>query len=354
MVQAGDYTFDRDRDPPSDIWLLNLRSRVTLRLTTQTLDDGQTRKGQWRTPPVWSPDSQQVAWVETDPDDSGNGRLAVYDITSRTINIWTRGLPLGFGEAGIFHVYDQLGWGSYIANIGTPLFGLTAPVVAAHIISEAGIVMEEPHAGSSWLLHERAWFLFVNDPLIPARQIFNPMTGERLGLVNPPLRQTVNGDGLRLRVVNNQIDIFRPDGSQTMLDTTEARNIQISPMDKHWPSCWISRFICGGMAKQVFRCYPAQRRSGRLLILSGHRPSGFQMVKPCRCPHPSHQLPLHRRKHKVKPYKTHINHRSTLRPDCSNMLINQNWVSIRINNDKAGWPTCIRINLGLHCYTPRF
>ncbi|HEX3053016.1 MAG TPA: hypothetical protein VHP83_20325 [Aggregatilineaceae bacterium] len=107
--------------PPTNIWVLDIATGQTFRIADQPADavfDGPNDPGKYvlRCEPSWSPDSQQIAWVElqvdtltsTDENLRGIIQIAVYDFASETTRILDS-YPITWDVAGID--YYSVEWG---------------------------------------------------------------------------------------------------------------------------------------------------------------------------------------------------------------------------------------------------
>lgn len=84
---------------PADVWVMDISSGVSTRITPQATPDAPKP---FRTSPTWSPDGTQLAWNE-------NHQLVIYDHVADSTTI-AGDLPGGFGDAGHIAV-AQLQWG---------------------------------------------------------------------------------------------------------------------------------------------------------------------------------------------------------------------------------------------------
>ncbi len=106
----GEYTFDPDRDDPMDIWLMNRETYHSVLIAAQPQD-----KAVYRSSPVWSPDSQKLAWFTLDGTQEG-GNVVIYDRKTSTSTMVVRGLMMNMGDARMFNLPNLVGWGSEISH----------------------------------------------------------------------------------------------------------------------------------------------------------------------------------------------------------------------------------------------
>lgn len=222
--QGEDYFFDYDQDDPMNIWMMDVSSRQFTRIADQPTDALESG-GVLRTDPVWSPDSQRVAWFEAGnlfAESGPGGRVAVYDLASGETQYWGIGLSLGFLDGGIIHIPRLSGWGSHIAHT---IFthGLPAgpdPGLVLFLHNQGGLeraeaidwvtVPETTLKNLRWVKHQGAWWLALEYP--GGWQILNADSGEQQRLVNPPLLQLTTGQGLRVRQLEGAWEIFNESG----------------------------------------------------------------------------------------------------------------------------------------------
>lgn len=225
VVDQGDaYFFDYDRDDPMNIWMMDVATRQFSRIADQPTDPGESG-GVLRTDPVWSPDSQRVAWFEADnsfAESVPGGRVAVYDLASGETQYWGTGLSLGFLDGGIIHIPRLNGWGSHIAH-SVFTYGLPVgpdPGLALYLHDQGGLAQD--HAISwvdypesslkqmRWVKHQDEWWLALEYPR--GWQIMNADTGQQQTLVNPPLLQLTIRQGFQVRQLEGAWEIFNEAG----------------------------------------------------------------------------------------------------------------------------------------------
>lgn len=203
---GGLYRFEQGRPDPANIWLMDIAAREFVRIAQQP-DSGPLII---RSRPAWSPDSRRLAWTEV-LENTYSARIVVYDVASGAQAIWADNLSIGFADAGMFSVPDVAWGGSYLMRtIFT--FGLeggpTPGGLLLEVFDAAGLVWSEAVwyidvPGFSmpqvmWVSHNGAPRVALGYPE-SGWQLLNPETGTHERLLNPPLLQTVSGQGVRLR-----------------------------------------------------------------------------------------------------------------------------------------------------------
>jgi hypothetical protein len=248
QIEAGDYFFDYDQDAPSNIWMMNVTTLDAVRIAEQQPVQSAIGRALLRSKPVWSPDNQQIAWLEFEPvTDRLSGQLVVYDRPSQTSRIWATGLNMGYFDGGIVHIPGLDGWASHIAQTKWT-YGIPedfAPEISSYdagyvttFIDENGAQRSEPvsitladvmsYQAYTWFWTRRGgmWFFAIHYP--SGWQLLNPSTGERLALSEPPLLQTPSGNGLKLRQQEKQWFVRNLDGSESLLPAS-ATQVAIAP-----------------------------------------------------------------------------------------------------------------------------
>jgi hypothetical protein len=221
--QGEDYFFDYGWEDPINIWMMDVATRQFRRIADQPAD-AQGKVGLTRSDPVWSPDSQRVAWFETTNSFSEGiaPRIAVYDFASGETQYWGTGLSMGFLDGGNFQIPSLGGWGSHIAHTifthGLPVG--PDPGLVLYLHDQGGLerteaiswvtVQETVLKNLRWVKHQGAWWLALEYP--GSWQIMNADTGEQQALVNPPLLQLTSGQGLRVRQIEGAWEIFNEAG----------------------------------------------------------------------------------------------------------------------------------------------
>jgi hypothetical protein len=185
-----------------------------------------------RSNPVWSPDSQQIAWLEFEPVTTRlSGQVVVHDRATEANRIWATGLGMGFFDGGIIHIPNLDGWGSHIAQTvwtyGIPedfapgIYSEDAGYMTA-FIDEDGVGRREPVSITLANIHDYvadAWFWVRQGDAwryaihyASGWQLLNPLSGERIPLSQPPLLQIPGGGGLRLQQQDRRWSVVQPDG----------------------------------------------------------------------------------------------------------------------------------------------
>lgn len=237
---GGTYQFEQGRPDPANIWLMDIAAREFIRIAQQP-DSGPLVI---RSRPAWSPDSRRLAWTEI-LQNTYTARIVVYDVSSGSQTVWADNQSIGFADAGMFDVPAVTWGGSYLMRtIFT--FGLQGGP------SDGGLLLEVfDAAGAVW--SEPVWFIGAPESSLPevlwvshngaprvalgypesGWWLLNPETGGYERLLNPPLLQTVSGQGVRLRRLLNPQDpdrweIVLPGGGTAALGFP-VRQVALSP-----------------------------------------------------------------------------------------------------------------------------
>ncbi len=240
VIDQGDaYFMDYDVADPMNIWMMDVTTRQFMRIADQPAD-ALEQGGVFRSDPVWSPDSQQVAWFENHQsfvEDVG-GQIAVYDLASGETQYWGTELSMGFRDGGIFKLPSLEGWGSHIAHTifthGLPVGPDPGLVLFLH--DQGGLerteaiswvtVQETVLKNLRWVKHQGAWWLALEYPR--GWQIMNADTGEQQALVNSPLLQLTSGQGLRVRQIEGAWEIFNEAG-YSFIAAYDTPNVVLAP-----------------------------------------------------------------------------------------------------------------------------
>jgi hypothetical protein len=230
LAESDEYFFDYDRDAPSNIWLMDLTTLEATRIADQTGD------GQLRSRPVWSPESNQVAWRERSAGDALNQKMVVYDLETAESQIWLEGRGGGCFDGGIIHVQPLSGWGSHIAFEHWSCKATTPPTVLFYTQSSLDLSVQinlpdrtvDYDRSRTWAWAKRGgeWFYTVELP--NSWLLIDPQTGEQFTLSTPPLLQNLNGEGLHLSVAGGNWSIIQVDRSEVQLPESGAE-VALSP-----------------------------------------------------------------------------------------------------------------------------
>ncbi len=113
-------------DPPGNIWMLDISSGETYRVADQPAgaiftgpDDDDPGLYALRKPPIWSPDGQQLAWLEIIVDNheptgevpAGTVQLAIYDLASGTTRI-LHSFVVANGAYRVDQIVFNVAWGA--------------------------------------------------------------------------------------------------------------------------------------------------------------------------------------------------------------------------------------------------
>lgn len=141
--------------PPTDIWIMELASGETIHAAAQPADRSYAVM---RSAPVWSPDGNQIAWVE-------DHRVMVYDLTAREQTIFSQTVDYGYQDAGV--ALPELQWGAAISsdvltfanpNGSNVLYLYNTPEPQVHIIGD----IHHPGRSASthrWVFYDDRWWV---------------------------------------------------------------------------------------------------------------------------------------------------------------------------------------------------
>jgi hypothetical protein len=108
-IQGGDaYPFMGT--PPTNIWIMDTATQLAEKIADQ--ESYPTLRGI----PAWSPSGREIAWIEYDQNaQTGNTRLVIYDLDTRTTRVLAQDLNLGYQDGGIY--ISPVQWGTAISRL---------------------------------------------------------------------------------------------------------------------------------------------------------------------------------------------------------------------------------------------
>ncbi len=180
---------------PSNIWVMDVATGDAERIADQPPDavfvpDGTSNNVIMRGTPEWSPDGNQVAWVELLAPEY-RYRLVRYDFGTRSTSILVENLPYPFADGGFIPVHDVL-WGppgllitNVAVNPNTNEFEETA-----HLYAPDGTPIHQAVIGSGatewtfnkqWVTHNGQQYLGLHYPSGKV-YLLDPATGEQLDM----------------------------------------------------------------------------------------------------------------------------------------------------------------------------
>jgi hypothetical protein len=183
---------------PSNIWVIDPVTGNANRVADQppgaTFTLAQTDYAIMRGTPVWSPDSNKLAWAElTSPDYVY--RLVVYDFTTGTQTVIVSGLPFPFADGGFIPVHDVM-WGNrgiLVRNVA--INNLSAEFEErAYLYAPDGTLIHDMVIGSSaaewvynvqWTMNNGQQYLGLVYPS-GKRYLVDPATGDQQAMAALP------------------------------------------------------------------------------------------------------------------------------------------------------------------------
>ena len=179
---------------PANIWLMNIATEH-LTLIADQADAGAT--GYLRSLPVWSPDSQKLAWLQLDPSTQAldAATLKVHDIGTGATSILVDAVNLGFQDSNIR--MPSLRWGAggiarlhftYPQAAQNPFLFVEFydPITGALTQYDLGLNENRDNT-----VRDFVWVDHLGSSLMALQikdywEILNPYDGARLRLADPP------------------------------------------------------------------------------------------------------------------------------------------------------------------------
>jgi hypothetical protein len=115
---AGSYPINYDQHPPTNIWIMEIATHEFTRIAEQPqqVEGEEFPRFNRRSNPVWSPDSQRLAWLETNFNDEVDGlELKIYELVSGETQYGIQGLQGVGGDGGFWYMPNTLYWGHALA-----------------------------------------------------------------------------------------------------------------------------------------------------------------------------------------------------------------------------------------------
>ncbi len=208
---SGNYTFNIDHDDPRDIWVMDVISHEFTRITNQPI----TNTTVYRSNPVWSPDSLQLAWFTWYSNVQG-GSVTVYNFKTGKETILANGVMMNKNDVGIFNLPNLIGWGTQIAH--TVLRTVeNEQTLWLETIHQTGDVQQHVIAHVDylprvkWVRYQNSWWVATQN-MDDQWQLIQPETGIEMEVKNPPILQLTNGKGAKLNPVSTGWEILAASG----------------------------------------------------------------------------------------------------------------------------------------------
>jgi hypothetical protein len=237
--------------PPADIWIMELASGATTHVATQPESRAYAIQ---RSGPVWSPDSQQITWVE-------EHQVVIYDVAQGVQSVFSRTVDYGYQDAGI--ALPELQWGATISSdvlsFGNPdgtnlLYLYTSAEPELHIVGD----IHHPGQSTSthrWVFYQDRWW--VGLPIGNGDfHLLDPQSGERFLLDAAPRLQLLNPPANAI-YLNPHLDdpedwwkvdwtVITPDGEAGRIETDRFGHIpaispdgqQVAYLSDEWVMLW--------------------------------------------------------------------------------------------------------------------
>ncbi|MEO8609064.1 MAG: hypothetical protein ABI690_14335 [Chloroflexota bacterium] len=210
--------------PPENIWILDLPSRQTFRVADQPADavwNGPVEPGKYvlRTQSVWSPDGQQLAWVEflaalipiTNDTRTDTAQIIVYDLVSQTTRL-IDSFPVSnrLARSGLF----TLNWGEAGIVLNRLINDQAVTALEIRIYDLSGSVITEIHSErltpDQWIQYQEQAYLF--DQRGNFDQWLNWHTGEAEAMPGSPEMYSLTApDGASLFASGDTWSLALPD-----------------------------------------------------------------------------------------------------------------------------------------------
>ncbi len=183
-----------DGTAPADIWIMDLATETFTLIADQS---GATAAGFLRSLPVWSPDSQRLAWIEIDPQgqDLEAAALRVYDLSAGARRTVPRSLDLGIQGANIRMPSLRWGHGGLARLLYTTAPDSGEPALYVEFIDiDAGALTRYDlglNASGDNTVRDFVWVNHLGDSLLALQiqdywEVMNPADGARSRLLDPP------------------------------------------------------------------------------------------------------------------------------------------------------------------------
>lgn len=220
----GNYTFDIDRDDPTDIWIMDFATHEFKQLTNVTAPNTSV----YRSNPVWSPDSQQLAWFTWDGSAKG-GSVIVYDLKAGKERLLASNLSMNKDDSGAFTLPNLVGWGTEIAHtVFRPTddqgdLWLETIDVAGNIHQHA-IAHTDYLPRVQWVQYQNSWWVAAQN-MQDQWQLIQSETGTQTDAKNPPILQLSNGEGAKLKPVSSGWEILAANGDRISIPYESSADI---------------------------------------------------------------------------------------------------------------------------------
>ncbi len=185
---------------PGNIWLMEVRNRGFTRIAEQPANFAAQAYSthRFRGNPVFSPNSDAVAWVEVDGETFAS-RIMVYDINTGSTRVFANGVDLGFQDGGL--VVPEIQWGAGgMTRINSTFRGNHLTNILEVYATNGTMRTFEVGSSATTLTFQHVWLRSDAGPqhigLLDNNgnwSTLNVSSGERRPLASPPVRQLTFG-----------------------------------------------------------------------------------------------------------------------------------------------------------------
>ena len=220
---AGIEAINYDQHPATNIWVMEIATRTFTRIATQA-EPAEDSFPIRRTAPVWSPNSQQLAWLQIGGEGDGL-HLVIYDIPSNITVTGPGNLDGVYGDAGFYGITDSLTWGDTLAF---DAFSYQLDQRLITVFDENDIDAQRVNARLGydndlnvqewrWIEDKGQWFIGLR--YVYGWQFWDYKTDTYFESNETPQLQTISGNGLGLHYASNtqQWTVIQTDGSEIIL-----------------------------------------------------------------------------------------------------------------------------------------
>lgn len=224
---VANQEFFSEGDLPANIWVMDIVTREFDWINDQSA--ASPDRGVFRSPPVWSPDSTRLAWIEL--IEYPNVSLQVYDFRTDSITTVANNLNIGYQDAGTY--LPRIDWGD--GGISRILFN----IVGDDFRGQNTLEVYNPDTGDvfsmtlDFLLPDDGGSLsqhWVNDN---GRDVIAIQANRNWGIIDPNTGgyAPINGQPILQKVGDSSIQLIPVYSGSYSFDWYVAYNGQVSELD---------------------------------------------------------------------------------------------------------------------------